>query len=339
MLKKFATMQMFFMIFLFSTTNASKIIKIKSMKKINSNKFQYLNVNNFEIILKFLNFDDLSHILRACEKSKSNYLKQTILKLFQTFYKKKIKNSIQYMSSEIFHAKQIPHKNSIKFFEKYLNLKTISLPKFIEHVIEIPKFRIVSHIDGFFSIEQKLEHKYVIVSLQNLFSQQYPTDTYFIKLLDLIFSPKYFITFISTHQNDIFIIFQAAQIFICGKTGHVRWCCQPNNLRKMTYFIPGNKTYFMSYLEPHDKFVVYHISSGEIFIFEISSNLKSIFMNPNSKLDYDFLKNNGKSSGFVDSTNYLFNQMMAKICEITHGTMGKTSNQKLNEILNEIDNI
>jgi ferritin len=136
------------------------------MKKIDSrNKFQFLNVDNFEIILKFLNFDDLAHFLRACEKSKSNNLKQTIRKLFQIFHKNQIQKSIEYLSSKRFHDKQ---KNSTNFLDKYLNFKTISLPKFVEHAIQTPHFRFVSHTDGFFSIEQKLKNgkQYKIMSIQ-----------------------------------------------------------------------------------------------------------------------------------------------------------------------------
>ena len=259
------------------------------MKKFNSrNRFQFLNVDNFEIILKFLNFDDLPNLLRACEKSKSNYLRQTMTKIFQIFHKNQIQKSIEYVSSEIFHAKQVPQKYSIKYFEKYLNLKTITLPKFVKHVIQTPHFRIVSHIDGFFSIEQKLEKQkqYSIVSIQNLYCQHYKTDT---KLLNLIFSSKHFITLILNHHNNISILFQRGELSICGKTGKLRFCSQKTKLHPISFFISENKTYLMSHIETSDTFVVFHISSGKIFSFK-NLSLKSIFLNPNSKLDYEFLK-------------------------------------------------
>lgn len=161
MFKKFATMIISFIIFLSIHTISSKTIKIKCMNKIDStNKFQFVNVDNFEIILKFLIFDDLFHLFGACEKSKSNYLRQTIHKLFQKFHKNKIQKSIEYISSdEIFYAIQKQKKNSTLFFEKYLNLKPIFLPKFVEHIIQTSIFCIVIHIDGFFYIEQKSQNQ------------------------------------------------------------------------------------------------------------------------------------------------------------------------------------
>jgi len=224
---------------------------------------------------------------------------------------------------------QLPKKKFTKFFEKYLNSKTISLPKFVEHVIQTPKFRIISHIDGFFTIEQKLESQkeYSIVSIQNLFSQYYPNDLSFIKLLRLKFCAKQFITIILNHQNYIFIIFQEGQISICGKTGKTRLCFQHDKFRPILFFISRNKSYFISYRE--SDCVVYHISSGEIFCFK-NSSLKSILLNPNSKLNYDFLKENGKLCGFVNSEK-LFNQMVIHICEISFG--------EVSVALNEIDNI
>ena len=352
MFKAFATMLMFFIIFLSTTTISSKAVKIKCMTKIDSpkNKFQFLNVNNFEIILKFLNFDDFPQFLRACEKSKSNYLRQTIRKLFQTFHKTQIQNSIEYVSSEMFHAKQQPKKNSTtKFFEKYLKPKTILLPKFVEHVIQTQKCRIVSHIDGCFSIEQKLENQkhYSLVSIASLFvlncrdfnSINMPER--FFQVLNWTFSSKNFISSILNHQNSIFITFQAGQIFICGETGESSMCIQSNKTKEICHFISKNKTYFISYLKTSEHFVVYHISSGEIFVFE-NSSLKSIFLNPNYDLDYNFLKNNGKSSGFANSKDYLINQMMthlSHIWEINYSIFPKTLNPRFNDILNALDNI
>jgi len=197
------------------------------------------------------------------------------------------------------------------------NLKTILLPKFVDHVIQTPKFRIVSHIDGVFSIEQKLENQkqYSNVSIQYLSSQRYEeynsTDRSFIKLLNLIFSSKHFIASILNHQNYIFMIFHAGQISICGKTGKISICLQ----RTTNHFISRNVTYFMAFFETNNNFAIYHLPSGEIFYFQ-NSCLKSILLNPNSKVDYDFLKNNGKSSGLVDSKDSLFNQMMMHICKI-----------------------
>jgi len=311
-------MLIFAMIFLFTATISSKTNKIKCMEKINSrNKFQFLNVDNFEIILKFLNFDDLPYFVRACDKSKSDYLKQTIRKLFQTFHKKKIQKSIEYINSETFHLKQQLPYGKTNFFEKYyLNLqKTIQLPKFMDHVIQTPKFRIISHIDGFLSIEQKLENQkqYSIVSIHKLFYQRYSNNVNFIKLSSVKFSLKNFIAFILNHHNNIFILFQEGQIFICGKTGNFRACFQNNKPSTIFHFMSRNNTYYMSYLETTNDFVIYHISSGEIFCF-MNSSLRSIFLNPNSNLDYDFLKKNGKSSGFVNPTEFLLSQMSTHIC-------------------------
>ena len=293
------------------------------MKKFNSrNKFQFLNVDNFEIILKFLNFDDLPNLLRACEKSKSNYLRQTMKKIFQTFHKNQIQKLIEYVSSEMFHAKQLK-KNSVKFFEKYLNLKTISLPKFVKHVIQTPHFRIVTHIDGFFSIEQKLkkQKQYSIVNVQDLISQRFSTDlgrdSTGIELLNLIFSSKHFITLILNHHNNICILFQNGEIFICGKTGKTRVCFQKTKLHPISFFISENKTYLMLHIETSDTFVVFHIFSGKIFCFK-NLSLKSIFLNPNSKLDYEFLKTNGESFQFVNSKDYLYHEMMCHISEKSH---------------------
>jgi hypothetical protein len=332
-----------------STTISSKTIKIKCMKKINpTSKFQFLNVNDFEIILKYLNFDELSPLLRACEKSKSDYLKQTILNLFQRFSKKPIQKSIEYLSFKMFqyqHAKQESKANFIIFFEKLqsFNLKTISLPKFVEHVIQTPKFRVVSHIDGFFSIEQKLKnHKqYSIMSLNHLFSPGNFNSTD-LKLLNLIFSPKNFITSILNHQNYIFMIFQAGQISMCGKTGTMHICVfkVTNCTRAISHFISKDKTYFMSYFEKGNNYVVYHISSGEIFCFE-NTSLKSTLLNLNSKLDYNFLKNNGKSSRFVDTTNYLFNQRMTTLTvfKIDVDEMSKDRYSDFYELLKDIENL
>jgi len=166
-------------------------------------------------------------------------------------------------------------------------------------VIQTPKFRIVSHIDGFFSIERKLENEknYKIVGINKLFFQHHLTEISFIRLLNLIFSSENFITSILNLENNIFIIFQAGKILICGKTGQVRWWCQPT----ISHFICGNNAYFMSHFEENHDFVVYHLSSGEIFCFKNNLSLKSVFLisNSNWQLDYNFLKNNGKSSGFV----------------------------------------
>jgi hypothetical protein len=199
----------------------------------------------------------------------------------------------------------------------------------------------VTHIDGFFSIEQKLENEkqYSIVKIHDLFSEYYSTDISFRKLVSLIFCSKQFITFILTHDNNIFILFQGGEISICGKTSNIRICFQNINEVHPSYFISTNKTYFMSYLETSNTFVIYHISSGEIFFFE-NSSLKSIFLNSNSKLDYDFLKNNGKSSGFVDSKNYLFNQIICHFCNVTSNKISKFLNpNQFNEILSEINKI
>jgi len=320
MFKKFTIVLIFCIIFFSIGTISSKTIKIKCMpKKINSgkNKLQFLNVDNFEIILKFLNFDDLPSFLSACEKSKSNYLRQTSRKLFQKFRKNQIQTSIEYVSSEMLLAPK--PKSTTKFFGKYLNLKTISLPKFMQHIIQTPKFRIVSHVDGFFSIEKKLDNQqkqYSMIKIKHLFFQHYSTEINYIKLLNLIFSSKNFITSILNHENNIFIIFEQGQIFICGKTGRVRWYCQPTISR----FISGNTAYFMSYFEENNDSVVYHIASGEIFCFK-NSSLKSLFLHSNSKVDYTFLKNNGKSSGFVNDD------------------LSKNFIPQLNEILNKTDNI
>jgi len=307
------------------------------MKKINSrNKFQFLNVDNFEIILKFLNFDDIPNFVRACEKSKSHYLRQTILKLFKPFYKNKIQKSIEYVSSDTAHAKQLLlQKKPTKLFEKYLNLRTISFPKFVDHVVLTPKFRMVSHIDGFFSIEQKFEKQYSIVKLQKVFMQTLAIDFRVINLLSWIFSSKHFITFILNHQNNVFIIFKEGQILICGKTGKVSMCFQRDKLLLTSHFISRNKTFFMSYRKHNDNFVVYHISSGEIFSF--SNSLKSIFLNPNSILDYKFFKSNGISFGLIHSNDSLFNQMMGHICKIQN--LSKVSNpNRFDEVLNELHN-
>jgi len=337
----------FFMVFLFTAKIASQRIKTKNMKKINStSKFQFLNVDNFEIVLKFLNFDDLAHFLRSCEKSKSNYLKQTIRKIFQTFHKNQIQKSIEYLSSERFHARK-PHKNSsTKFFEKYVNSKTISLPKFVEHVIQTPQLRFVSHIDGFFSIEQKLqnEKQYTIMSIQTLFFKNCKTsntsDSNTTKLLNLIFSSKHFITSILNQQDYISIIFQAGEILICGKTGKARMSCYNDESKTIFHFLPENKSYFMYIFEISNTFVVYHISSGELFYFDNYSSLKSIFLNPNSIVDYDFFKNNAKSSKFANSTNFLSRQMMTYIYKMKVNKLSMLSHPKqVNEVLNEIANI
>jgi len=143
------------------------------MKKfIPKHKLQFLHVDNFEIILKFLNFDDLPYFLCACEKSKSKHLKQTIVKLFETFYENQIQNSIEYLSTETFHAQQQLKKKSTQLFEKFRTPKTISLPKFVEHVIQTPKFRIVSHIDDSITIEKKFQslNQYSIVKIQDFLS-------------------------------------------------------------------------------------------------------------------------------------------------------------------------
>jgi hypothetical protein len=322
------------MIFLFTSTISSKTIKIKSIKKIDSrNKIQFLNVDNFEIVLKYLNFDDLPHFLRACEKSKSNFLKQTILKLFQIFHKKQIQKSIEYVRSEIFHTK----KKSTKFFEKYLNSKPISLPKFVDHVIQTTKFRIISHNidDGFFSIEQKLEKQkqYSITSIEKLLSQSQVADINYMILVKSTFSFKHFITIILNHYGNIFMIFKEGQIFICGKTGKVNVFFQSRKLHPIYHFISKKKVYLMSYGETNNNFFVYHISSGEIFCFE--NSLKFILLNPNSDLDYDFLKNNGKSSEFLkEQDDFLLDQMTTDICLITSDS--SLNPNRFKEILNEI---
>ena len=102
MFEKLATILIFFMIFSCRTIISTETINIKCMKKIvnSKSKFQFLHVNNLEIILKFLNFDDLPQILRACTKSKSNYLRQNILQLFETFYENKIQTSIEFLRFE-----------------------------------------------------------------------------------------------------------------------------------------------------------------------------------------------------------------------------------------------
>jgi hypothetical protein len=338
------------MVYLFLTANtfSSNTTKIESRKKIapTRNKFQYLNVNNFEIILKFLNLDDLPNFRRVCEKSKSNCLKQTILKLFQKFYKTKIQNSIEFLpinSSEMSHAKQTPKK----FLEKIITSKTILLPKFVEHVIQTPKFRIISYIDGFFFIEEKLENQtqYSTVSAQQLFSKRFAdldsTDASFIKLLNLTFSSKHFITFIlNHHNNNIFILFQAGEIFICGKTGKIRMGFHCNNLINISHFMSHDKTYLMSFLETSANFIVYHIVSGELFLFENSSNLKSILLHQNSKLGYDFFKNNGKSLGFVHAKDFLYLQMMTHIMKIkVNETSEKLNSNSVNDLLNKINKI
>jgi hypothetical protein len=314
MFTKLATMLIFVMIFLSTTAISSYPIKTKIMKKIVSrHKLQFLHVDNFEIILKFLNFDDLPHFLCACEKSKSKHLKQTFVKLFKTFYENQIQNSIEYLSSERFHARK-PHKNSsTKFFEKFFPLKIISLPKFVEHAIQTPKFRIVSHIDGFITIEQKCLtlNQYSIVKIQELliFTKHCKTfnsnNTNFIKFLNLIFSSKHFITSILNDESYISIIFQAGEISLCGQTGKTRmyYKCNPS-VQSLSHFIPRNKTYFISFLETCDDFIVYHISSRELFSFE-NSSLKSIVLNPNSKLDYNFFKKNGKFSGFLNPKHFV----------------------------------
>jgi len=354
MFRKFATMLIFLIIFLSSTTFSSKAIKIKfmkktvkikCMKKINStrNKLQYLDIDNFETVLKFLNFDDLSHFLHACEKSKSNYLRETILSLCQKFHKKQSQESIEYLSFS--KAKPPPQNNSTIFFQSipYINyVKTILLPKFVKHVIQTPKYRIVSHIDGFFSIEQKLQNQkqYLIVSTTNLIFQFCGDlnliDINFIKLLNFRFSSKHFMTSILNHKHYIFMIFQGGQIFLCGKTGKAHICvfkaksCTP----AISHFISREKTYFMSYFEKKNNFVVYHISSGEIFCFE-NSKLKSILLNPNSKLDYNFLKNNGKSSRFLNSEDNL----SSNICIIDIDEMSKPIYSPRSELFYMIENL
>jgi len=194
---------------------------------------------------------------------------------------------------------------------------------------------------AFFLFEQKLKNQtqYSLVSIQYLYSQRCgdfnSTDLNFVKLLNLIFSSKHFIISILDHQNYIFMIFEFGEIYICGKTGKTRMCFQSTNLRTVSHFISRNKTYFMFYFEIRNNFAVYHIPSGEIFIFE-NSSLKSILLNPNSELDYNFFKNNGTSSRFADSKDYLFNQMMTQICKIRSNQISKALNPDLNKILNEI---
>jgi len=313
------------MIFLSTTTISSNMTKIKGMKTIvvSTQKLQFLHVHNFEIILKFLTFDDLPHFLRACEKSKSISLRKTIFKLFATFYENQIQNSIEYLSSEIFHAKQQLKTKSKKVFEKFLTLKTRCLPKFIEHAIQTPEFRIVSHIDGFFSIEQKFltSKKYSIVSIQYLLSQNCKdfnsNNLPFIKLLDLIFSSKHFITSLLHHENNIFMIFQTGEISFCGKTGKTRIFFQSNQFETISHFISEHKTYFISFYESSHNFVAYHIASRELFVFE-NSFLKSTVLNPSSKLDYDFFKKNGKFSGFVNSKHFVSMQTLSHLCEMSN---------------------
>jgi len=265
MFTKLATMLIFVMIFLSITTISSYTTKIENMKKIVlRHKLQFLNVDNFEIILKFLTFDDLPQIFRACEKSKSNYLKKTIVKLFATFYEKQIQNSIEYISSETFHAKQQLKKKSTQLFDKFRTSKTISLPKFVENAIQTPKFRIVSHIDGSITIEQKILilNQYLIVNIQDLFLSVQHCKTFNssnINLINLlkIFSSKYFITSILNDESYISIIFQAGEIVLCGQTGKTSmyYKCNPS-VQSLSHFIPRNKTYFISFLETRDDFIV-----------------------------------------------------------------------------------
>ena len=69
-----------------------------------------------------------------------------------------------------------------------------------------------------------------------------------------------------------------------------------------------------------NNFGVYHIASGEVFCFE-NSSLKSILLNPDANLDHDFLKQNGKFSGFADSKEHLFDQMMTHMkIEVSEST-------------------
>jgi len=314
------------------------------MKKIVSrHKLQFLHVDNFEIILKFLTFDDLPHFLCACEKSKSKHLTQTIVKLFKTFYEKQIQNSIEYLSSETFHAKQQLKKKSTQFFEKFRTPKTISFPKFVEHAIQTPKFRIVSHIDGSITIEQKCLtlNQYSTVTIQDLLlfikpckvscEQFNSNNRNLIKFLNLIFSSKYFITSILNDENYISIIFQAGEISLYGKTGKTRMYYKCNqSVQSLSHFIPRNKTYFISFFETSDAFIVYHISSRELFSFE-NSSLKSIVLNPNSKLDYNFFKKNGKFSGFLNPKHFVSLQMISQSVTIYPNVV--------DEMLNEIENI
>jgi len=346
MFTKLATMLICVMIFLSTTAISCYTIKVKRMKKfIPKHKFQFLHVDNFEIILKFLTFDDLPHFLCACEKSKSKHLTQTIVKLFKTFYEKQIQNSIEYLSSETFHAKQQLKKKSTQFFEKFRTPKTISLPKFVKHAIQTPKFRIVSHIDGSITIEQKclILNQYSTVTIQDLlFSRHcknFNSNISLIKFFNLIFSSKYFITSILNDESYISIIFQAGEIFLCGKTGKTKIFYKCNEFKSRSYFISRNTTYIISFLETSDDFVVYHISSRELFSCE-NSSLKSIVLNPNSKLDYNFFKKNGKFSGFAKPTDFLYKQIMGHSGENPVDISATFFNSNVvDEMLNEMENI
>jgi len=225
-------------------------------------------------------------------------------------------------------------KNVFEKYKMYLNFKSKSLPKFVDHMIQTPHFRIVSHIDGSFYIEKKLKNQkqYSVVSIQSLFSQYFSIDISLANILNLIFSTKHFITFILNQDNEIFIIFQLGQIAICGKTGKIQMGFQSNILCPLSFISEISKTYFMAFLEKSNNIIFYHIASAEIFCFQC------IFGNPNSKLDYDFLKNNKKKSfELVDSQNCLFNQMVTHIYKIKCDEILKTPNG-FNEILNAIDN-
>lgn len=165
------------------------------------------------------------------------------------------------------------------------------------------------------------------------------SDISFIQILNLIFSSKNLITSFLNNQNYIYIIFQAGQIAICGKTGETKICFRPTRIKSISHFISKTKTYFISYIEQYDNFIVYHITSGELFLF-VNSSLKSILLNSNSKLDYEFFKNNGKSSGFVNSKDHLFVQMMHHICNIKYSQISDVfSKPRFKTILNEIENI
>jgi len=122
-------------------------------------------------IFKYLNLEDFSSIQIAYEKSKSSILQKQFLKFSKTFSKKTLNDEdiFEFTEENISSTKQT---NCFNFFWK--PEEPIKFSNFIDHVMIYYEFRLISYIDGSFSIEIKNKNAthYISSTVQHLLIPQ-----------------------------------------------------------------------------------------------------------------------------------------------------------------------